>query len=129
MAKSIVRQLIELRILEWSHAVSNHVELFFRHKRAERMFKLWRAIEVDKERATHLHDGVVIRQQTDKVGKTLGDRDVTQFAAVCDAREQHLVLIATAKDFLYPAHEPGGGIVRFHLAVERIAHHRAVKKP
>jgi hypothetical protein len=33
------------------------------------VLKLRHAVEIDKERSPHLNDGVIARQQTDKVGE------------------------------------------------------------
>jgi len=129
VAEHVVRQLVKLRVLERPNAVADHVERLFRHKGAESMLELWHAVEIDKERAANLDNGVVARQQANKVGEALGDGDVAQLAAVGDSREQHLMLIAAAQHLLDPAHQSGGVIVLLHLAIERIAHHRAVQQP
>ena len=90
------------------------------------MLELRHAIEVNKEGTAHLDDGVVAGEQTNKIGKTLGDGDIAQLTGVGDTRQQHLVLIAAAQHLLHPAHHACGIVVLFHLAVERIAHYRAV---
>ncbi len=93
------------------------------------MLELRHAIEIDKERAADLDNGIVARQQANKISEALGDGDVTQLAAVGDPGEQYLMLIAAAQHLLDPPHQSGGRVVLFHLAVERIAHHRAVQQP
>ncbi|MNC21710.1 hypothetical protein D3C75_696940 [compost metagenome] len=40
IAEDITRQMIKLRVLEWPHAVPNHVNRLFRHKTAQRMLEL-----------------------------------------------------------------------------------------
>ena len=93
------------------------------------MFKLRYAIQIDKKRSADLDNGVVARQQTNKIGKPLGDRDIAQITGIGDTREQHLMLIATTQHFLHASHDAGSIIVLLHLRIQRIAHHRAVQQP
>ncbi|MNY47648.1 hypothetical protein D3C86_1829330 [compost metagenome] len=129
MPKDIICQLVELRILEWPHAVTNHIQRFFRHKSTQRVLKLRHTVQINKERPADLNNRVIARQQTDKIGKALGDSDIAQLAGIGHTREQHLVLITTAQHFLHTAHHTCRAVMLFHLTVERIAHHRAVKQP
>ncbi|MPN02179.1 hypothetical protein SDC9_149393 [bioreactor metagenome] len=126
MTKHVVRQLIKLPILEWPHAVTNHVQRFFRHKRTQGMFKLRHAIQIDKERSADLDDGVIARQQTDKIGKALGDSDIAQITGIGNTREQYLMLIATTQHFLHAPHNTRCVVMLLHLQIQRVAHHRAV---
>ncbi len=127
VAEDIVRQLVKLRILERPDAVADHKQRLFRHKGAKRMFKLRHAVQVDEERAAHLNNGVIAGQQTHEIGKALRDGDVAQLAGVGHARKQHLMLVAATQDFLHAPHHARSVVVLFHLAVERVAHHRAVQ--
>ena len=127
VAEDIVRQLVELRILERPDAVANHKQRFFRHKGAERMLKLRHAVQVDEERAAHLNNSVIAGQQTHEIGKALRDGDVAQLAGVGYARKQHLMLVAATQYFLHAPHHARSVVVLFHLAIERVAHHRAVQ--
>ena len=129
VAKHVVRQLVKLRVLERPDAVANHKQRLFRHKGAERVFELRHAVEVDEERSAYLNNGVVAGQQANEVGKALGNRDVAQPAGVGHAGEQHLVLVAAAQHFFDAPHHARGIVVLLHLAVQRIAHHRAVQQP
>ena len=127
MAEHVVCKLVKLRILEWPDAVANHKQRLFRHKGAERMLKLRHAVEIDEERTADLDNGVVAGQQTDKIGKALRDSNIAQLAGIGHAGKQHLVLVATTQHFLHPPHHARGVVMLFHLAVERVAHHRAVQ--
>ena len=91
------------------------------------MLKLRHAVEIDEERSADLNNRVIARQQADKIGKTLRDGNIAQLAGVGHARKQHLMLVATAQHFLHAPHHARGVVVLFHLAVERVAHHRAVE--
>ena len=129
VSKYVISQLVKLLILEWPHAVANHVQRFFCHKRTQGMFKLRYAIQINKKRSADLDNGVVARQQTNKIGKSLGDSDIAQITGISDAREQYLVLIATTQHFLHAPHDARCVIVLLHLRIQRIAHHRAVQQP
>ena len=49
VTKHVVRQLVELRILERPYAMADHKQRFFGHKGTERMLELWHAVQIDKE--------------------------------------------------------------------------------
>ena len=127
MAEDVVCELVKLRILEWPDAVANHKQRLFRHEGTKRMLKLRHAVEIDEERTADLNNGVIAGQQTNKVGKALRDRDVAQLAGIGHPGKQHLMLVATTQHFLHAAHHARGVVMLFHLAVERVAHHRAVQ--
>ena len=91
------------------------------------MLKLRHAVQIDEERTAHLNNGVIAGQQTNKIGKALRDGNVAQLAGVGHARKQHLMLVAATQHFLHAPHHARGVVVLFHLAVERVAHHRAVQ--
>ena len=127
MAEDIVCQLVKLRILERPDAVTNHKQRFFRHECAECVLKLRHTVKIDEERSADLNNGVVARQQSNEIREALSNGDVTQLAGISYTGQQHLVLIATAQNFLHASHHAGSVVVLLHLAVERVAHYRAVQ--
>ena len=104
MTKDVISQLIKLRILERSNAVTNHIQRFFGHKRTQGMFELRDAIKVDKKGAADVDNRVLTCQQADKIGKALGNGNVAQLSAVCHPGKQNLVLVATAQNLFHPPH-------------------------
>ena len=91
------------------------------------MLELRYAVEIDEERTADLNNRVIARQQTNEIGKALRDSDIAQLAGIGHAGKQHLVLVASAQHFFHAPHHARGVVMLFHLAVERVAHHRAVQ--